>query len=174
MARRVNNWLQMDRERWTYEADRLDDVDRKYERQEVKDRAGAPICAMVKAGAMAPLFGGGEQGRALAEFMAEIEYDLEPGKMSGRPRTGADSAAPVQPDPTESNQMRRPVTRKIGIAGNAAPAGDGVAAIDIMRRLRSKRRTRMESPSESGSANLSPLHERRDFELPWLRGRGFQ
>lgn len=98
----------------------------------------------------------------------------EPGKMSGRPRTGADSAAPVQPDPTESNQMRRPVTRKIGIAGNAAPAGDGVAAIDIMRRLRSKRRTRMESPSESGSANLSPLHERRDFELPWLRGRGFQ
>jgi hypothetical protein len=111
--------LQVDQERWSYEADRLDEEDRPRERQERKDRVVAPIMALMKSQAMAPCFGGGEEGRAIAELMAENEYEVALGKWSGRSHTGTDAARRVQPqsdriqlNPTRSNQMHQCATRK--------------------------------------------------------------
>ena len=98
--------LQMDQKRWERETEHLDAQDRDREIAEEKRRATAPIWAALQVPSLAQAFGGGEKARGIAALITEITHELTPGTLTGRGRPPQPSPPPLQPDQSESNQIK--------------------------------------------------------------------
>jgi hypothetical protein len=83
--------------------------DHKREIQEMKHRATGPIWGALLRPNLVKMFGGGEAGEKIADFLDEINYGPSP---SGSPRRSKREARPLPDsrekpkDQTESNQIK--------------------------------------------------------------------
>jgi hypothetical protein len=68
--------VQIARERWEVEQERLEQEEGEKRIAKAKQQATAPIFARMLQGPMAEAFGGGEQGRKIAELITAIQYEL--------------------------------------------------------------------------------------------------
>jgi len=98
--------LRLAQERWKREADRLDEQAHEREIKALKQRADAPLWAALQAEPLAKIFGDGEQGRQLASMFNDLNLDLAPGTRTNRNQAPPQSAAPIQPNQTESNPIK--------------------------------------------------------------------
>jgi hypothetical protein len=98
---RKTGWLSLERERREEELDRCAKQERESEFRRAKNRILAPIWAKSQLGHMAEFFGGGENGRAVAAFVLEVQRDLPLGTLTGKTKSD-----PVKPSQTESNQIK--------------------------------------------------------------------
>jgi hypothetical protein len=95
--------LQVELERWEWEADQLERQDGERQIKEAKDRVLAPIFATMQARTFAPLFAAGDEGWDIAAFIAEVQHGLEQGYLSRPGPSPKPSPAPVPPDQAKSN-----------------------------------------------------------------------
>jgi hypothetical protein len=70
-----------------------------------------PLWAQVEANNWGQFFGGGENGRKVAEFIMEVQHDLPPGTLTGRKPSDS-----VEPNPTESDPIQPNPTKSCGAA----------------------------------------------------------
>jgi hypothetical protein len=66
-----------------------------------------PLWAQVEANNWGQFFGGGENGRKVAEFIMEVQHDLPPGTLTGRKPSDSlepnpTESGPIQPNPTKN------------------------------------------------------------------------
>ena len=86
--------LQLERERWDRERNRLDEEDHELRMQKLRARATAPFWARLMREPLAATFGGGEIGAKVAEFILAVEHDL-PLPAEGKP--GETATNPLDP-----------------------------------------------------------------------------
>jgi hypothetical protein len=98
--------LRLDQERWNRQVRRLDqpEFDRKI--KELQRTAAAPLWEALRAGSLAQIFGPGEQGRQLASMVNNLNLDLAQGTRPSRNQAPPQSAAPIQPNQSESNPIK--------------------------------------------------------------------
>jgi len=88
--------LRIEKERWEWEADRLEHEVQLQSAKEAKEKLCAPYTAAMNLPVLAQMFGGGEMGRKFAADMLEIKHELAPGTLGGRRPSD-----PVKPGPAK-------------------------------------------------------------------------
>jgi len=88
--------LRIEKERWEWEADRLEHEVQLQSSKEAKEKLCAPYTAAMNLPVLAQMFGGGEMGRKFAADMLEIKHELAPGTLGGRRPSD-----PVKPGPAK-------------------------------------------------------------------------
>jgi hypothetical protein len=93
--------LQRDQLLWQREEEKQQKYSEGEPLRKAKHDVLAPIFAKLEANALAAAFGGGENGRRVAEFIAEVQHELPAGSLSGQKPSDL-----VKPNPTESDQIK--------------------------------------------------------------------
>jgi hypothetical protein len=93
--------LERDKLLWQREEEKLEKWAEGAEMRKVKNDILAPILAQVEVNDLAKVFGGGEAGRKIAEFIVEVQHELPRGSLSRK-----QPPIPVNPNPTESNSIQ--------------------------------------------------------------------
>ena len=93
--------LQRDQLLWQREEENLDKWAEGAELRKLKDDILEPIWAQVEANDLANVFGGGEAGRKIAEFIVEVQHELPRGSLSRK-----QPLKPVKPSPTKSDPIQ--------------------------------------------------------------------
>jgi len=115
------------RQNWIRKTDREDEEAEKRSEKERRENLCAPIWAHFKLGSMAELFGGGESGRNIAAFILEVQNNLPPGTLCGKPGGIPSDPSPAKPNPTESDLIRPNPTN---FANGHTPSGNNHEASD--------------------------------------------
>ena len=93
--------LRMDRDKHIREEEAQVQKTHEAAMQRIKDKACAPLWAMLTLGPLARAFGGGEVGHQTAAYILEVQRDLEPGTLSGNPPPKPGGSDQVKPGQTE-------------------------------------------------------------------------
>ncbi len=97
---------QLQRQRWEREVERQDEEDLKREKKEHKNRQIDMCFALMHNQTMAKYFGGGENGKIIAEMLHRIKFDLPLDDLIDTKLPGKARPAPVKLNPTESDLIR--------------------------------------------------------------------
>jgi hypothetical protein len=107
--------LQRDQLLWQREEEKRDkDAERSANWQALqkeKNKLLDPIFAQLEANGWAKIFGGGADGRKMAELIAEVRHDLPPGTLTAKNQSNT-----VKPNPTESDSIQPDPTKNCGNA----------------------------------------------------------
>jgi hypothetical protein len=68
--------VQIEGRRWDHEHRRLEEEEHEREMQKEKSKATAPFEALLRKDTLAKLYGGGEHGKQIADYLAAVEYGL--------------------------------------------------------------------------------------------------
>ena len=97
---------QLRRQRWEREVERQNEEDLKREEKEQKTRLRKICFSVLQNRTMADLFGGGEQGRKMAEMLHRIEFDLPLDDLVGPESAGKTQSDEIQPNQTQSDPIQ--------------------------------------------------------------------
>jgi hypothetical protein len=97
---------QLHRERWEREVERQDKEDLERMEKEGKQRLRSMCFSALMDKTIADLFGGGEQGKKMAELLHRIEFDLPMDDLVGPEPAGINQSGEIQPNPTKSDPIQ--------------------------------------------------------------------
>jgi hypothetical protein len=103
--------LERDKLLWQREEEKRDKDAERSALHKQKCEILKPLWAQVVANDWAKFFGGGEDGRKIAELIVEVQHDLPQGTLSGKNRSNS-----IKPNPTESNLIQPNPTKNCGAA----------------------------------------------------------
>ncbi len=97
--------------------------------KEIKEKMLAPFWAIHREQALAPLFGGGETGKKIAQYITAVESDLPLPKLDKEESSGQSQSNPVKPE-TES-LARRSMTHSNGEIGQRKSTVGGTPTVAV-------------------------------------------
>ncbi|MGB8368723.1 MAG: hypothetical protein ACLPYZ_00025 [Limisphaerales bacterium] len=103
--------LERDKLLWQREEEKLDKWAEGAELRKLKHDILAPIWAQGEVNDLANVFGGGEAGRKIAEFIVEVQHEMPQGSLSRK-----QPPKPAKPNPTESDLIQPNPTKNCSAA----------------------------------------------------------